>query len=346
MGFIKARICLRQITNQNVSFYCLILNNINFGCMTISGFSFVKNGTKLYYPIKQSITSILPIVDEFVVAVGDCDDDDRTIEEIQSINSNKIKIINTVWDTNKFPNGMENAHQTDIAKSYCKGDWLFYLQADEVCHEQDLDKILKRCEELYDNKEVEGLLFNYYHFWGDYWHYHKSHSWYAKEIRIIRNDPDIHSWESAQSFRRIPNFDGIHYRQRENTFKLKVAPVDAYIYHYGWVRPPEFMQKKSKSLDSIHKGNEVVEELYKQKPAYFDYGYMGGLKKFNGTHPQVMQEVIDKFSWGEKLNYTNKDTTNSFKHNKLRNKILSFIENNIFGGEQIFGFRNWKKLKI
>lgn len=314
--------------------------------MTISGFSFVKNATKLYYPIKQSILSILPIVDEFVIAVGDCDNDDSTIEEIHSINSNKVKIIPTVWDLKNYPNGMENAHQTDIAKSHCKGDWLFYLQADEVCHENDLETIQRRCDELYGNKEVDGLLFNYYHFWGDYWHYHKSHSWYAKEIRIIRNDPDIHSWESAQSFRRIKNFDGIHYRQKDGTEKLNVAPVDAYIYHYGWVRPPELMQKKSKALETIHKGNDIAEELYKSKPADFDYGYIGGLKKFEGTHPQVMQEFIQKFNWAHQLNYTDKNTSNSFKHNKAKDKILSFIENTIFGGEQIFGFRNWKKLKV
>ncbi|MEN6510536.1 MAG: hypothetical protein ABFD00_01715 [Chloroherpetonaceae bacterium] len=314
--------------------------------MTISGFTFVKNATKLYYPIKQSILSIIPIVDEYVVALGDCDADDRTIDEIQSINSSKIKIINTVWDTQKYSNGTENAHQTDIAKSHCSGDWLFYLQADEVCHEKDLPKIQKRCEELYDNKEVEGLLFRYLHFWGDYWHYHKSHSWYANEIRIIRNDKDIHSWESAQSFRRIPNFDGVNFRQKEGTFKLKVATVDADIYHYGWVRPPELMQRKSKALDSIHKGDKLAEEIYNNKPAFFDYGYIGGLKRFEGTHPKVMQEFIEKFNWGDKLNYTDKTAVNSFKHNKMKDKILSFIENNLFNGEQVFGFRNWIKMKL
>ena len=66
--------------------------------MTISGFTMVRNATKLYYPIKQAISSILPIVDEFVVALGDCDPDDNTLEEIRSIGSDKIRIIQTVWD--------------------------------------------------------------------------------------------------------------------------------------------------------------------------------------------------------------------------------------------------------
>jgi len=66
--------------------------------MKISGFSFVRNGIKLYYPVVESIKSILPIVDEFVIAVGKGDDDDTTREQIAAIGDPKIKIIDTVWE--------------------------------------------------------------------------------------------------------------------------------------------------------------------------------------------------------------------------------------------------------
>ncbi len=240
--------------------------------MKISGFSFVRNGIKLYYPIVEAIKSILPLVDEFVVAVGKGDPDDTSRKKIEEINSPKVRIIDTVWDIEKFPRGMENAHQTDIAKEACSGDWIFYVQADEVVHEKYLPAIKKRCEELLNNREVEGLLFKYKHFWGDYDHFHSAHGWYPNEIRIIRNDPDIHSWESAQSFRRIPHFDGLNYRQQEGTFKLKVATVEAYIYHYGWVRPPKYMQSKAKALNTIHKGKKRVNEMYKNASDFYDYG--------------------------------------------------------------------------
>ena len=160
--------------------------------MTISGFTMVKNATSLYYPVRQSIESILPIVDEFVVALGDCGSGDRTEEQIRSIGSNKIRIVPTVWNLEKYPNGTENAHQTDIAKSHCRGDWLFYLQADEVVHEQYLPGIRRRCEDLHNDLVVEGLLLKYLHFWGDYRHHQVAHGWYKNEIRIIRNKPDIH----------------------------------------------------------------------------------------------------------------------------------------------------------
>ncbi|HER07913.1 MAG TPA: hypothetical protein ENO20_03290, partial [Bacteroides sp.] len=242
--------------------------------MKISGFSMGKNALKLYYPMRQSIESILPIVDEFVVALGDCDPDDTTREEIEAIGSDKIRIIDTVWDIEKYPRGMEHAHQTDIAKNHCTGDWLFYLQSDEVVHEKDLQKIRDRCRQLLDEREVEGLLFRYLHFWGDYAHVQDSHCWYRKEIRIVRNDPDIHSWESAQSFRRIPDFDGLNYRKHEGTSKLRVAGVDAEIFHYGWVRPPAIMQDKIKVFSMNHKGREKIEQQIEAHlfDRVFDYG--------------------------------------------------------------------------
>lgn len=316
--------------------------------MKISGFTMVKNATKLYYPIAASIQSILPIVDEFIVALGNCDPDDNTRAAIEQIKSNKIKIIDTVWDLQKYPNGTENAHQTDIAKKACSGDWLFYLQADEIIHEKYLPEIVNSCEKFLLQSEVEGLLFKYVHFWGDYNHYHHAHGWYKNEIRIIRNKPEIHSWESAQSFRRIPNFNGIHYRQQAGTYKLKVASINAYVYHYGWVRPPKYMQKKKKSLDTIHKGEKAADMLYAQKPKVFDYGPLGKVPVFKGTHPAVMQSVIQQFNWAHELNYSSREqgiNREKFKHDKWKYRFLTFLEQKILGGREIGGFKNYILIK-
>ncbi len=312
--------------------------------MKISGFTMAKNAGKLYYPIAQSIQSVLPLVDEFIIALGDCDDDDTTKRQIESINSPKIKIIDTVWDLDKYPGGMENAHQTDIAKSHCTGDWLFYLQADEVVHENDLPVIKEKCQKYVNDLNVEGMLFDYYHFWGDYHHYHYSHGWYKKEIRIIRNLKEIHSWKSAQSFRKIPNFDGLHYRQKEGAYKLKVIKIQAHIYHYGWVRPPHLMKKKNKALDTIHKGKEAANAKHAGGPSEFNYGSMKYVRTFKGSHPSVMNEWIQKFNWQDKLKY--KQTKNNhkrFRHEKWLYRILSFVENSL--GLTFGGSKNYKLIR-
>ncbi|MFC0185883.1 hypothetical protein ACFFJX_26995 [Pseudarcicella hirudinis] len=59
---------------------------------TISGFTMVRNATKYYFPIKECILSALPIVDEFVIALGEGDLNDKTREEILSIGSDKSKL--------------------------------------------------------------------------------------------------------------------------------------------------------------------------------------------------------------------------------------------------------------
>src|SRR5690554_604845 len=302
--------------------------------MKISGFSFVRNGVKLYYPVVESIKSILPICDEFVVAIGQGDPDDTTRQMISEIGDPKVKIIDTVWEEKYFKKGIINSIQTDIAKENCSGDWLFYLQADEVVHERDLPKIKKRCEMLLPDREVEGFLFRYKHFWGDYEHYHTGHGWYPHEIRIIRNVPEIHSYQSAQSFRYFSYYDNP--RQPEGTRKLNVAEVDAEIFHYGWVRPPHLMQSKSKALNTVHWGKNRAEEYYRKAPSEFDYRPLNWLPLYSDTHPAVMQERITRLDWQDKLQYSGKPNPyrQPHKHEKFKIRLLSWIEKTFNKGDR------------
>lgn len=312
--------------------------------MKISGFSFVRNGQKLYYPVVESIRSILPICDEFVIAVGQGDKDDHTRDMIAAIGDPKIKIIDTVWEEKYFKRGVINAMQTDIAQQACSGDWLFYVQADEVVHEKYLPVIQQRCEQVLDNLQVEGLLFRYRHFWGDYQHYHGGHGWYPYEIRIVRNLPTIHSFESAQSFRHFEPYENP--RQEHGTRKLKVAKVDAEIYHYGWVRPPHLMQNKTRALNTVHWGRQRAEEHYQKAPKEFDYGPLDRLEVFKESHPAVMKEMIARMNWKDKLQYSGKPNPYRVphKHERLKYRAISFLEK-LLGGRQIGGFKNYILLK-
>lgn len=303
--------------------------------MKISGFTMVRNADKYYYPIKESILSVLPIVDEFIVALGDCDNDDKTREQIESINSNKIQIIDRIWNEKDFVDGKIFANETDCALSQCSGDWCFYLQADEVIHEKDLNLIKESCEKYIDTPIVDGLLFKYYHFFGDYNHYLPFHGWYKNEIRIVRNNTGIYSYKDAQSFRKNENK------------KLNVVEIDAHIYHYGWVRPPEIMQSKKKEQDSMHQGKIKTNTDYQEKSYEFEFGALGLIPVFPRTHPSVMSNLISKLSWKYKLNYSKKSklTRPLMKHEKIKYRLLSFFENNLLGGRNLGGFKNYILLK-
>lgn len=307
--------------------------------MKISGFTFLRNAHKLYYPIKESILSILEIVDEFVVALGEGDENDNSLEILNSINSPKIKIIYTKWDLEKYPGGTEYAHQTDLAKQACSGDWLFYLQGDEVVHEADLSNIKQAFDKYHSDQRIEGFVFNYLHFWGDYEHYFADHCWYKKEIRIIRNLPEIHSWKDAQSFRVIPDFDGINYHQKSNTRKLNCVALDARIFHYGWVRPPDVMKSKN---DAVMKNYSHT--FWKDFAEHFDYGRMDYCKVNQQSHPMVMLDRINAHNWNDKLRYHGPVAINrsKMKHERLKYRILSWIEENLLGGYVIGGFKNYR----
>jgi hypothetical protein len=299
--------------------------------MKISGFSFARNADKLGYPIAESIRSVLPICDEFVIAVGKGDDTDRTRDLIIEIHSPKIRIIDTEWSgRDKLKNAIYS-QQTNIALRECTGDWCFYIQADEVLHENYLDSIARRCENLLALEKVEGLLFGYRHFWGDYDHYQSGHAWYPYEIRILRNHIGIESIGDAQSFLK-------------NGRKLFAARAHADLYHYGYVRHPGLMQKRNIEIETTYRGARETKKLFEKAPHVFDFGPLDKRSVFSGTHPLVMNKRIQTMDWKHLLQYGGKDKTR-FHHDKLKYRFLTFLEQNLFGGRQIGGFKNYVLLK-
>lgn len=309
--------------------------------MTISGYTFVRNAIKLAYPLKESILSILDLVDEFVIAFIEGDEDDTTLQVIESINSSKIKIIKAKWEPEKYEQNTLYAYLSDVAKAKCKGDWLFYLQVDEVVHEKYLSQIKKACNYYLSIPKVEGLLFDYRHFWGDYDHCFTHHGWYPQEIRVIRNLPQIHSWRDAQSFRYYAKFEPTttYYQSKKEARKLRVAKITAEIYHYGWVRPPYTMSTKQdrmiKTWDSSTKNVKIAD---------YDYGPLNRVPKFTDTHPTVMLKRVDAMSWKNELQYKGEVLKGRrlYKHEKIKYKIRSWIELNLLGGREIGGFKNYK----
>jgi len=253
--------------------------------MKVSGFTFIKDAIKYDYPVVEAIKSILPVCDEFVVAVGKSSDD--TLGLIKSIDTNKIKIIETLWDESLRKGGRVLAVETDKAFSATAidSDWAFYIQGDEVVHEKYLDTIYKNMLAYKDEEKIDGLLFKYLHFFGSYDYVGASSDWYKNEIRIIKNDTAIYSYRDAQGFRR--NEDD----------KLAVVPINAYMYHYGWVKEPKAMQSKQENFHKLwHDDNWM--ETHIAKADEFDYGkHVKELKLFDGEHPEVMKKRIAEKNW-------------------------------------------------
>ena len=287
--------------------------------MKVSGFTFIRNAIKYDYPVVEAITSVLPLCDEFVVAVGNSDDNTRGL--IECIGSPKIRIIDTVWDDTLREGGRVLAVETDKAFDALSADsdWAIYIQGDEVLHEQYLDTLREAMQQWKDHPEVEGLLLNYLHFYGSYDFTGDSRRWYRREVRVIRNDKSIRSYRDAQGFRK-------------NNQPLKVRPVNATMHHYGWVKPPEFQQAKQEYFHKLWHNDEWVEKKIPKAEA-FDYSSIDSLAKFTGTHPAVIQPRINRQNWQFTFDPTKKKLP-------FKSRLLHGIE--ALTGWRIGEYRNYR----
>ena len=291
--------------------------------MKVSGFTFIRNAIKYDYPILEAIRSILPLCDEVIVAVGNSEDD--TLQLIQSIDP-KVKIIETVWDDSVREGGRTLALETDKAYAAISkdSDWAFYIQGDEILHEQYYPAIKASMLKYKDKPSIDGLLFNYLHFYGSYDYVGSSISWYPDEIRIIRVRKDIFSYRDAQGFRKQPNE------------KLNVKRIDAWMYHYGWVKPPTGLNQKVRNFTQFYHDDAWLAE---NVPAdyEFDFGNAERLTRFTGTHPNVSLSRIKAQNWDFDF-----DPAVLRSKMSLRRKVLQKIAD--WTGWRIGEYKNYQRI--
>lgn len=291
--------------------------------MKIAGFTIIRNAIINDYPIKEAIESVLPVVDMMLVSIGESED--HTIGLIKSIDSEKIKIVYSQWDMSLRKGGEVLAVETDKAFQQIgpQYDWVFYIQGDEVVHEKYHETIKKSAAKYINEKKVEGLLFKYLHFYGNYNYTGDSRKWYTNEVRIIRNDKAISAYRDAQGFRRKGK-------------KILVKMIDAYIYHYGWVKTPDNMKKKMKEVSRFW--NEDTEEWkkYLKSEDVFNFNEYDSLKIFKETHPKVMNNRI-------KAQNIEINLDTSKKSFDIKGRLLFWFEK--LTGKRPFMFRNYKILK-
>jgi hypothetical protein len=273
--------------------------------MKVSAFTFIKNGQLLGYPFVQSIQSVLPIVDEFIINVGESEDD--TLALIQSISSPKIRIIYSKWNDSMQDRGFVYGQQKMIAQYNCTGDWAFYIEGDEIYHENELVKIKESMKVHLNDQNVEALVFDFFHFYGNSNSYINSPGWYRSEARIIRNSirsyaPDGLFWLVLDS-----NKKGRYPRAKH---------TGAHCYHYGWVRSEEQMNLKSKK----------VKKYWGEDYEKIDYSQIDQsiIKEFKESHPKIMKDWLPKGSGVFKTDPNYKLTKKQKKH-QLMIKFEKFL---------------------
>ncbi len=266
--------------------------------MKVSGFTFLRNAASNGYPFEESIRSLLPIVDEYIIAVGQGQDD--TLARVNAINDSRIRVIQTSWNENMHDRGFVYGQQKMIAHYNCSGDWAFYLEGDEVLHESELAQIQEAMLTNLKDERVEALYFNFFHFYGT--PYQTGIAGYRKAPRIIRN-----------TIRSIAP-DGLFFvvldKNKRGRYPRAVSGRGN-IYHYGHCR-------------SVQKMNEKLLQVGKywgdSHPVFEGYGSidLAELRPFTGLHPEVMSNWLSneaELTFAQDSNYV---LSRRDKRNRLR----------------------------
>jgi hypothetical protein len=303
--------------------------------LKVSGFTLVRNGTKFDYPYIESLRSLLPLVDELVINVGKGDDDtaERIARFAREEGQGKVVTFESDWrldDPERKKGGLILSEQTNLALDRCTGDWCIYLQADEVMHEEDGSRLRQALLEADPCPEVEGLLFDYVHFYGSFDVIQQTRSAYRREVRAIRRSSAARSVGDAQSFRK------------PGGSKLKVVLCGARIFHYGWVRTPQAMREKTFFMDQLYHGVPSAEDAAKGIPHTGDnyrYKRFWGLTIFKGTHPAVMRLRISTQGWHWDL----ARSPLVWKWKDATKVVLDLLER--VTGARLFEYRSYRRLR-
>lgn len=291
--------------------------------MRVSGFTFVRDAVRLGYPILPAVRSILPLVDELVVNVGASPD--GTLDLVRSLDDPRLVVLESRWDESQLERGRVLAHQTDLALGRCTGDVCLYVQADEALHEDDHPAVREALRRLHAEPGLEGLVFDYVHFYGSFHTVGVSRRWYRREIRAVKNRAGVRSWRDAQGFRVGPG---------EGARKLRVAPAGGRMFHYGWVRPPEAQKVKLAEFERLYHGDAARE---RRLAAGFRYDVGEKVRPFRGTHPAPLRDWIAREDWAFEPRPA------LLRRGHLREDLLDLVE--AATGVRIGEYRNYELVR-
>jgi glycosyltransferase involved in cell wall biosynthesis len=238
-----------------------------------------------------------------VIALGPSDD--NTEKMLRAIGDPKIRVIPTVWNeriqSDYSIKGFVYGQQKSIALFNCTGDWAFYLEADELIHENDLVKIRSAMERHVNDARVEALAFDYIHFYGNASTYAWSPRWYRSEVRILRNT--IPAWGPEGLYFVVLD---THKRGRYP----RAAHTQSTIYHYGWVKTEAEINARKQGVARHWSKTPQPRTVYAEIDPLT-------LHPFKGTHPKVIQDWLSPSHSLFEANPNHRLTSRERKHRAM-----------------------------
>jgi glycosyltransferase involved in cell wall biosynthesis len=247
----------------------------------LSGYTYLKNGIKYDYPFRESIRSVISLCDQFVICYA-TDSEDETLAALQVLAAEYPQIElypSEIWRQNRGHEGEVIRKAAEEAMGYCRGEWLWHVQADEVYHEDDLNLLR---EQIYSAgaERIDAYRFRVLHFYGNYTTLIKESAqeigWYQRCIRLTRRGKAQHikdAWTQILN----PGDPG------------QIKDLEIRIFHYGHVRGAEAMRIKMSYMEKLYAVLPDEYEVCPEGEFIYDRIPSAYLTPFQGSHPQTLR---------------------------------------------------------
>jgi glycosyltransferase involved in cell wall biosynthesis len=281
--------------------------------MKVSGFTAIKNAVRLDFPVVECIRSILPLVDEFIVVLGDSDD--GTEELLKTLDDPRVRIVKTEWNPNVGHGGFTIAQQTTIGLLMCTGKWAIHIQADETIHEKDHAHIRRLMEKYQDDDGVESLSLHRTHFYGDY----QTYMLPADDlcVRIVKPHRFVLSRGDAAGFT-------VHPKYKERGRRITTLDTGVMLYHYFSLRKPDALGAKLQAQKILMDGEETARFEETSMSEYYRFYPKAFLHRFDGSHPAAMQDRIATYPF--RFDHGSPDIRSRLTFRERRALVLGFLD--------------------
>ena len=286
----------------------------------ISGFMIAKNLLKQGYPFVEAVASALPICDEFLISDGYSTDGTFELLQKMALLNRKIKVSRYNWLTTKSLSVLTDA--TNEVRKKCSFEHIFYVQANEIVPENDIE-VIKSLPEILP--QARTFCFPFSHVLGN-------QKWAEQfRLRFSKNEPGIiavgDAWTlgPSKAFVRSVAVKSLRHprtliryvgRGIEYTYANSFSNVTSRaiylpkpIFRYYALFPRDFIEKSKNHAEifgdqSFYKNINVLEkkigdydsfwrgaaDLFREGLTGSNYPAFGEIKKED--HPKIMQDLV------------------------------------------------------
>jgi glycosyltransferase involved in cell wall biosynthesis len=241
----------------------------------ISCFMIVRNALSQGYPFVEAIAQALPVCDEMLI--GDGGSTDGTLEVLRRLEqlNPKIKVYIDPWPGKGFAHDLRWA--TNRLMQKCRGEYILYIQANEVIHEKSWD-YLRNIPEIWPVTWTFSLPF----WWlvRDLWFGETYRLRMGRNIGILEAEADAFTlglkktFMLKEFFKALVNpyyfariiYRGFHsiyaYKKGSPRYSLPVV-LPRPVFRYAVVYPLDYVRKMSGRLE-FWKGDPSVASVQRQ----------------------------------------------------------------------------------